>query len=457
MLRPLTHLPREPEKPAPPDTAARREEQLWIAIRLADSQAPQALESFAAWCGRITPLVCLDPPETLLLEVRGSLRLFGSLAAIERRLTAEIAARRLSFHLCAAPTYLGALWLARRQGANVPETRALAGSLGPLPLSVTHWPEDILTLLNEMGVRRIGDCLRLPRDGFARRIGRRYLRELDRALGKRPDPRVGFEKPRNLSSKIDFTGETDDRGLLAAALGKMVERLVDRLRSRQAQARELAIVLHHANRPPTVSGLDLMEPVHEASRLFDPLAARLESIVLPAPVIAIGLRAGALQPMHPKPPALFGKHGQAHGRPVSKAGLIERLRGRFGVEGVYGFELAAEHRPELAWTRLTGRLLERSSAGTRQHPESPLAATRRLADRPLWILPSPLPLAQGAARLRFRGALQMGPEPERIESGWWDGGNVRRDYYTACASRGEKLWVYRDCVTQEWFLHGLFG
>ena len=127
------------------------------------------------------------------------------------------------------------------------------------------------------------------------------------------------------------------------------------------------------------------------------------------------------------------------------------------MEGVYGFELAAEHRPESGWSRLTGRLLETSSAGTGRRPASPLAGTRKLADRPLWILPSPLPLAQGAARLRFRGPLQMGPEPERIESGWWDGGDVRRDYYAACASRGEKLWVYRDRVTQEWFLHGLFG
>ena len=51
----------------------------------------------------------------------------------------------------------------------------------------------------------------------------------------------------------------------------------------------------------------------------------------------------------------------------------------------------------------------------------------------------------------------MGLEAERIESGWWDGGDVSRDYFTASAARGEKLWVYRDRSTREWFLHGLFG
>ena len=401
--------------------------------------------------------MCLAPPESLLLEVRGSLKLFGSLEAVEQELIAEITDRHLSFHLCVAPTPLGALWLARRKGANVLETGALAGRLGPLPLSVTQWPEDILTLLTEMGVRSIGDCLRLPRDGFARRVGRRYLRELDQALGRQADPRAGFEKPRNFSSKIDFSSETDDREVLSAALEKMVEYLVDNLRSRQGQAQNLAIVLHHMNRPPTVSGLDLMEPVHETDRLFDPLAARLESIVLPAPVIAVGLKAGAFKPMQIKPPALFGERGEAPGRPVSKAGLIERLRGRFGVEGVYGFELVAEHRPELVWTRLTERLLE-TSPGRKKTPSACSPAKKRnVADRPLWILSSPLPLPHCASRLRCRGPLRMGPEPERIESGWWDGGDVRRDYYTAAASRGEKLWVYQDRVTHEWFLHGLFG
>ncbi len=457
MLQPLTHLSREPAPRAPPGIAARREERLWTAVCLADTVTRQELESLAAWCDRITPLVCLAPPDGLLLEVRGSLKLFGGLEAIERELTAKIAVHYPSFHLCAAPTPLGALWLARRQGANVLETSALAGSLGPLPLWVTHWPEDTLTLLNEMGVRSIGDCLRLPRDGFARRVGRCHLRDLDRALGRRSDPRARFEKPRNFSSRIEFPNEIEDREMLGAALGTMVARLVDSLRSHQRQAQKLEIILHHANRPPTVSGLELIEPVHEASRLFDPLAARLESMVLPAPVIAVGLRVGAPGPMRMKPPALFGEKGQAAGRPVPKAGLIERLRGRFGIEGVCGFGLAAEHRPELGWTRLTGRLLETSSGRKGEHCERAVMKERRLAARPLWILPSPLPLPQGVSRLRCRGSLRMGLEPERIESGWWDGGDVRRDYFTASASQGEKLWVYQDRVTHEWFLHGLFG
>ena len=50
--------------------------------------------------------------------------------------------------------------------------------------------------------------------------------------------------------------------------------------------------------------------------------------------------------------------------------------------------------------------------------------------------------------------------PERIEAGWWDGGDIRRDYYIAESPRGEMLWIYRDSVVApdgEWFLHGVFA
>jgi protein ImuB len=48
--------------------------------------------------------------------------------------------------------------------------------------------------------------------------------------------------------------------------------------------------------------------------------------------------------------------------------------------------------------------------------------------------------------------------PERIESGWWDGADARRDYYVAGDTRGARLWVYRECLgTQKWYLHGIFG
>jgi protein ImuB len=48
--------------------------------------------------------------------------------------------------------------------------------------------------------------------------------------------------------------------------------------------------------------------------------------------------------------------------------------------------------------------------------------------------------------------------PERIESGWWDGDDARRDYFVAEDPRGCRLWVFRERDgRRRWYLHGIFG
>src|SRR5690606_3112647 len=111
----------------------------------------------------------------------------------------------------------------------------------------------------------------------------------------------------------------------------------------------------------------------------------------------------------------------------------------------------ADHRPELAWA-------ERAELATPKPPPSAaLLAARWAQRRPVWMLPEPLPPKSPAARAYCGGAVQLRSGPERIESGWWDERDVRRDYYTAVGASGRELWVYRDRVSRKWLLHGLFG
>jgi protein ImuB len=62
-----------------------------------------------------------------------------------------------------------------------------------------------------------------------------------------------------------------------------------------------------------------------------------------------------------------------------------------------------------------------------------------------------------AGQPAWHGILSLLHGPERIESGWWDGGDVRRDYYRASNRRGAMLWVYQDLRSQAWYLQGVFG
>ena len=78
--------------------------------------------------------------------------------------------------------------------------------------------------------------------------------------------------------------------------------------------------------------------------------------------------------------------------------------------------------------------------------------------RPLWLLPSPRLLPERDGLPRRRGPLRLLGEAERIETSWWDGGDIARDYFTAVDLHGVRLWVFRERnAPHRWFLHGVYG
>jgi protein ImuB len=101
--------------------------------------------------------------------------------------------------------------------------------------------------------------------------------------------------------------------------------------------------------------------------------------------------------------------------------LRERLRARLGDEAVKGLSAAADHRPEHAW-----QAGEQGAQGNM--PVAP-------GSRPGWLLSAPVALDETGYRVQGHA--------ERIESGWWDGGDVRRDYFIETRD-GLRGWAYRD-------------
>ena len=129
--------------------------------RAIERRERELLQALAEWAVRFTPRVSLEPPDAVLLEVRGSLRLFGGARRLCEQLRAELQAVGLEPQSGVdADAARVALVRAFRQGSGLPPPSALASALAPLPLACTRWPERSLQSLATMGVRTIGDCLR---------------------------------------------------------------------------------------------------------------------------------------------------------------------------------------------------------------------------------------------------------------------------------------------------------
>ena len=422
-------------------------------LRLVERSKPAEktiLRSLALSFLAITPSVSLEPPDTVLLEVRDSLKLFGGIREIKNRVALEIDDHGLSFHTSLAPTANGALWLVRDGPHEASSLADLTRCLRPLPLGVTAWPQPLQSRLKDMGISTIGDCLRLPRDGFARRIGVQYLRELDKALGREIDLRKSIALPQSLAWQCDFSFETVDSNLILEAAEHMLEKLALVLRQRQKQIQRFSFSFYYLHHEPDTETFDLIEPTHEKQRILDLFSVRLERLRLPFPVVSVGLRTGVLKSMQVDSARLFSNEAPMSGFGGVSPVLIERLRERLGPKSVHGLALEADHRPESAWRELSDA--PAAMAGSIEQPLSPWASSR-----PLWLLPEPTRLVSRQEKPFYGGPVQLHEGPERIESGWWDYKDVRRDYYIALSRRGERLWIYFDRADRTWYLHGFFG
>ncbi|HET9475647.1 MAG TPA: DNA polymerase Y family protein [Steroidobacteraceae bacterium] len=428
----------------------------------------ELLQRLAGIAADFTPQVSIEPPDGLLLEIKPSIRLFGGLRELCRRLRAAcradpvLAQVRAEPHFTLAPTALAAL-VAARGGARcfITDPGVLPARLKPLSLALLRWSEEHNARLVAMGVRTLGELMRLPRAGFARRFGPQLLADLDRLLGRRADPRARLVRRERYGGSRDFDHEIEDHERILRALAPLLQELEQFLRARQRGIRALQCRFHHYRAAPTRCTLRLAAPEASAERLTRLLRERLATLVLPEPVRRCELRSGALVERAVASQPLWSPGERGHASAGEMPALIEHLRARLGNEAVYGITRVSEHRPENAWcvtepkmgTSLFNDELRTGSASSINRD------VRIFRDRrPLWLLKSPQPLDTQRGRPRHGGPLELLAGPERIESGWWDGGDIQRDYYVAQDAHGSRLWIYRECTgAKPWFLHGIFG
>jgi protein ImuB len=429
------------------------------------------LDRLAIRAQRFTPRVSLVPPDGLVLEVKGSLHLFNGTEGLFHALTEECVSVGLNPILALAPTPSAAMVAARFGKPFIVNDQAqLVGQLSPLPLAPLRWPPDVVQRLAKMGVRTIGQTLRLPRAGFARRFGSEQLAELDRLTGRNADLRLRFEARERFRRRRELTYELASADRILAAMASMLAALGRFLRVRQCGVMELHCFLRHRHAPPSKCTVRLAAPLADVHRLTELLGDRLNALVLPEAVRSCELRSGELVVRVLDSEGLWrpGEHGGTRGS--ESAELIERLRSRLGTEAVYGVQMLTSHRPESASGRAepgTAPTLA-GAAGSGAAPTARAAATsaNTLATtapwpafrRPLWLLSEPKLLSERDGLPRRRGALRLVGDPERVETGWWDGDDIERDYYKAIDIHGVHLWVFRErTAPHRWYLHGVFG
>lgn len=414
----------------------------------------QVLEALATWLERFSSFVSLAGKDVLLLEIAGSLRLFGGLPHLRQEISKGLRAKGFSAAMAIAPTPLAATWLARAgHRACIRSEENLKPALRKLALTCLEWPLSVYESLTGMGVSSVGDCLRLPREGFTRRFGAARLLELDRALGYLPDPRDSWRAPERFCADYEMTEEQSDQTLLLNICRELLLSHEQFLLARQLGTQRIRFNFFHLKGAATELRLGSACADRSATRWFDLLRIRFEQLQLPEAVIAVRLRSGLSQALQAENEELcfHSKPGKQKHR-YSVAQLAQRLIARIGDQSVNAMTMVAEHRPEYAWRA------EHPLSGWSSSPVL-FPAGRVQPKRPLWMLPEPALLAVDNGYPLHKGCrLTLLDGPERLETGWWDEDSISRDYYKASNAAGMHLWVFRNRrQTPAWYLHGIFG
>ena len=423
-------------RPGMPLAAAQALGGCFATVEYQPLEAERLRQLLAGWAYRFSSQVSTDLAHAIVLEVGHSLQLFGSWPRLETQMREELQALGFRHRLVVAPNPHAARVLANvHDGLAVGDNTCLT-ALGQLPIERAGLPQDVAHALSRMGLRKLRQVFALPRDALNRRFPREVLQHLDRLRGA-DAPLNWYQPPDAFEGRIEFEHEVESSQALLFPLRRLTGDLAAFLAGRDGGVQRFTVVLEHDGMAyaEALSEIDvgLLSAEREAGMLFELARGRIEQAQVAAPVRGMRLVARELPAFVPAERDLFDPRPQ---QAVPWAQLRERLRARLGDDAVQGLGWSPDHRPEHA---AGGSTLPRRMAGM----PSPL--------RPGWLLAQAMPLRDRVQRVLA--------DPERIESGWWDGDDIRRDYYLVETASGQRAWAFRIAGEQAgpFMLHGWFG
>jgi protein ImuB len=441
--------------------------------------------------------------EAVLVDLTGSLRLFGGLARLTQQLHTRLHVFLESNGLAAqvqqaqGATSLIALGRLRWRAGEASSRRPGPPRVAELPMHTLSAARPHLGVLERIGCRNWDDLLRLPRDGVARRFGAELLLALDRARGQAADDYAWQVLPEQFDENIELQALVSHAPALMAGVLRLLARLQAWLLGRQSGLCALRLTWQLDKRrdvPPTgMLEVRTAQPAQDLRHVARLLAEQLAQHTLPAPVHALRLQSLVTEALADAAAATTSLLMTDRRQGDSAVELVERLSARLGEAQVQAWQAVADHRPEQMqrWVPAQGALKSIAASarparagGKKSFKSGLLAADRAEALYPSWLLPQPLKLAVAGDSPVYQGRLQRLAGPQRLEATGWlapsEGAYqahaerqvppAMRDYYIYRSEQGSLLWIYSVRLAlpaaparvsrparHDWFLHGFFA
>lgn len=420
--------------------------------------ADKLLRRMAEWCIRFAPVVAVDMPDGLVLESTGCPHLWGGdsyyLIAIAQRFKAHGYDLRVGM----ADT-IGSAWAVARFGQQslLIESKKQFEALLPLPPASLRLEIETVELLHKLGLRQVGQFIRIPRPALHRRFGPVFLMRLDQALGNveemiEPVEPIGPYQERLpcLEPIVTITG-------IEIALQRLLEALCKRLQQEEKGLRIACFKCYRVDGKIEQVIIGTHRPSSNASHLFKLFEIKLSTIEPDLGIELFIVEASKVEDHSPLQESLWNNTCGLDNMALSE--LLDRLAGKIGANHIHRYVPDEHYWPERS-VKLASSLTEKLSTTWKADRPRPL----QLLSKPELIeVTAPIP-DYPPMLFRYKGKLHKimkAGGPERIEQEWWLQQGQHRDYYYVEDEEGHRYWLFRlghyaDKLYQ-WFIHGFFA
>ncbi|WP_323785680.1 DNA polymerase Y family protein [Thalassovita sp.] len=399
------------------------------------------LAALRRWATRYCPWVGREGVDGLVLDVTGSAHLWGGEAEMLADMRAGAARAGLTIRLGIAETR-GAAWAFAHYGKG---EDGLAG----LPVAALRLDDKVVTALQRLGLRSIGDLSGAARAPLARRFGPGLMLRLDQALGTVLEP-VGPENdPPHYGVRMTLPDPIGLSGDVMGVTARLLAPLCDKLKAQETGARTLTLTLRRVDQGSQQVELRLAAPMRDPQRILPLFERGVGAVDAGFGIDQIRLEATLVEPLPVQ------QIGSTQVSPDRLDDLISRIGTRIGLENIQRFLPADSHIPE------RGFIIAPAAFSAAQ------GGWVALRPRPLRLF-APVPIAGTGNRpperfrwRRMRLTTGRATGPERIAPEWWfSDDNWRmgvRDYWKVDTREGRRLWLFYTPQNPAWFVQGEFA
>ena len=430
------------------------------------------LDRIAAYCERYTPLVALDAPHGLVLDITGCAHLFGGEVALHEAIGRRMHLSGVSLRSAIAGTPEAARALSRFGKGGIVAPGEDEDAVRPLPVAALGASSEIVVALSRAGLKTLADLADRPSSALSARFGEAIATRLRRMLGREDARITPLRPPPDCVVERHFAEPLLDAQGLEAVVTRLIAEAVRLLQERGEGGRSFAIDFFRTDGAVRRLVIETGAPSRDAKAILRLYRERIDTLSDPLDpgfgFDAIRFAVPVCEPMNETQASLDGRAVEDE----AVADLVDRLVTRFGRDRVLRFAAQDSHDP---------RREARAVSATAPPPAPALAVTWPAPEpnappaRPLQLFEPPQPIETLAQvpdgpplRFRWRRVLHeiaRAEGPERIAPEWWRDGPAEptRDYYRVEDAEGRRFWLFRaglyerDDGPPRWFLHGLFA